>query len=120
MRDNHRTACGRDTRLENLAAELTSAVYPLVLGRGPKDSWLQVELGLWRALAETVEKWAREPPPAASADEFEAWRESLLGALTRIAVSVALTNGSIGPRPEVESGLDQAFRQVIRRYSDVS
>ena len=53
MSDNHRTARDRDTLLENFAAELTRAVYPLVLRRGPKDSWLKMELGLWRALAET-------------------------------------------------------------------
>jgi hypothetical protein len=72
MSDNQRTTCDRDIRLENLAAELTSAVYPVVLRRGLKGSWIKVELGLWRALAETVKKWARQRPPAASSDEFAA------------------------------------------------
>ena len=97
MSDNHRTDCDRDTRLENFAGELTSAVYPLVLRRMPKDQWIKVELGLWRALAETVKEWAWQRPPASSAVEFEAWREGLLGAL-----SIALNNGIDGPRPEKE------------------
>ena len=102
MSDNHRTDCDRDTQLKNFAGELTSAGYPLVLRRVPKDQWIKVELGLWRALAETVKEWAWQRPPASSAVEFEAWREGLLGALTGSALSIALNNGIDGPRPEKE------------------
>jgi hypothetical protein len=56
MSDNHGAPCTRDPQLENIAAELTSAVYPLVLRHGFLASWLDLELGLWRALAETVKK----------------------------------------------------------------
>ena len=119
MSDNHRTTCDRDIRLENLAAELTSAVYPVVLRRGLKGSWIEVELGLWRALAETVKRWARQRPPGASSDEFEAWRESLLVDLTESAFYVALKNGIKGPLLELELGLYRAVRVVIRRRSRV-
>ena len=60
MSDNHGASCNRDALLENFAAELTSAVYPLVLRHGLRGSWLDLELGLWRALAETVQKVGRE------------------------------------------------------------
>jgi hypothetical protein len=113
MTDNHRTACGRDTGLEDFAAELASAVYPLVLRRGLKDSWLEVELGLWRRLAETVNQWARQRP--VSAVEFEAWWEGLLGALTNSALAIAVNNAIEGPLPEIESSLGRAFRQLIER-----
>ena len=66
MFDNHGAACDRDPQLENIAAELTSAVYPLVLRHGLRVSWLDLELGLWRALAEALSKAGREtslPPP---------------------------------------------------------
>ena len=116
MNDIPDTTRDRDTRLENFAAELTSAVYPLVLRRGLKDSWIKVELGLWRALAETVKRWARQRPPAGSADEFEAWREGLLVDLTESAFYVALKNGIKGSLLEVELGLYRAFRLVIRRH----
>ena len=118
MSDDHRTAWDRDTRLEDFAAELTRAVYPLVLRRGPKDSWIQVELALWRALAETVEKWAWEPPATAAA-EFDAWREGFLEALTDRAFLIALENGIEGPLLKLELGLHRAFRLVMRRRSRV-
>jgi hypothetical protein len=66
MLDNHGATCNRNPHLENIAAELTSAVYPLVLRHGLKLSWLDLELDLWRVLAETVKKMGSEtslPPP---------------------------------------------------------
>jgi hypothetical protein len=117
MIDNPRTAWDRDTRIENFAAELTRAVYPLVLRRGLKGSWLKAELGLWRALAETVRKWAPQQPGAGSADEQAAWREGLLVDLTESAFHVALKNGINGPLLDVELCLYRAVRLVIRRYS---
>jgi hypothetical protein len=140
MSDNHVASYDRDARLENFAAELTSAAYPLALRHGMSGSWIAVELGLWRALAETVKKWAREWPPAGSSDEFEAWREGLLvdltesafyGAgmnledaqalerllvdLTESAFYVAVKHGIKGSLLEVELGLYRAFRLVVRR-----
>ena len=60
MTDNHGVPCTRDPQVENIAAELTSAVYTLVLRHGLRVSWLDLELGLWRALAESVKKVGRE------------------------------------------------------------
>ena len=114
LNDIHDAVRDRDARLKNFAAELTSAVYPLVLRRRPKDSWITVELTLWRALAETVEKWAWEPP-AASSSEFDAWREGFLEALTARAFAIALDNGIEGPLLRLEQGLYRAFRLVMRR-----
>jgi hypothetical protein len=112
--DAHDAARARDLRLENFAAELTRAVYPLVLRRGPKQAWIHVELALWRALAETVEQWA-SGPPAESPGEFDAWREGFLEALTERAFSIALDHGIEGPLLELELGLYRAFRLVMRR-----
>jgi hypothetical protein len=120
MSDNHHTAWDRDTRIENFAAELTRAVYPLVLRRGLKGSWLKVELGLWRALAETAQKWDRQQPAAASSDEFEDWREGIVVDLTDSAFYIALKNGIKGPLIELALGLYRAVRLVIRRRSRVS
>ena len=50
MSDNPFIAPDRDIRPENLAAELTSVAYRLVLRRGAKGSWLELELCLWRRL----------------------------------------------------------------------
>ena len=119
MSDNHHTADGRDTRIENFAAELTCAVYPVVLRRGLKESWLKVELGLWRALAVTIKKWVRKKPPAAASDEFEAWRQGLLLDLTETAFSIALKHRSQGSLAQLELCLYRAVRLATRRYSRV-
>jgi hypothetical protein len=120
MIDIHHIANDRDTRLENFAAELTRAVYPFMLRRTPRNSWLKMELSLWKALAETVQKWARQKPPAACVDQLAAWREGLLVDVTESAFYVALKNGIKGSLLEVELGLYRAVRLVIRRYSRVN
>ena len=119
MNDIPATVRDRDNRLENFAAELTSAVYPLVLRRGPKDSWLKMELGLWRALAETARKWARQQPAAASSVEVETWREGFIVDLTESAFHTALNNGIKGSLLDLELDLYRAVRLVTRRYSRV-
>ena len=120
MSDYHRTAWDRDTRIENFAAELTLAVYPLVLRSGLKDSWIKVELDLWRAVAEVLKKWDRRRPSAASAAELEAWREGFLVDLTESAFSIAVRNGIKGSLLKLELGLYRAVRRVARRRSRVS
>jgi hypothetical protein len=115
--DTPDTTRERDTRLENFAAELTSAAYRLMLRRGLKGSWIWTELSLWRALAETVQKWARESPPVAPSGESDAWRAGLLADLTARASSIALNNGIEGPLLELDLGLYRAFRLVLKGRS---
>jgi hypothetical protein len=115
MSDNPGAACNRDTLLENFAAELTSAVYPLALRHGMRGSWITVELGLWRALAQTVKKWAWKRPPTGSEDEHKVWREGFLVDLTESAFYVAVKHGIKGSLLEVELGLYRTFRLVVRR-----
>ena len=105
----------RDTLVENFAAELTNAAYSLALQHGLSGSWIKVELGLWRALAATVNKWAREWPPAGRCEEVRAWQEGLLVDLTDDAFYIAVKHGIKGSLLEVELGLYRAFRSVVRR-----
>jgi hypothetical protein len=120
MSHNRRTETYRDIRVEDFAAEPTGAVYPHVLRRGPKDRWIDVELALWRALAETVEEWARRRPPAACSLAFEVWREDLLLNSTRSASSIAQGSGIEGFLLALELDLYRAVRLVARRRSRVS
>ena len=115
MSDDYIAACNGDTQVENLAAELTCAIYPIALRHGTEGSWIKVELGLWRALAETVKKWAREWPPAGSSDEFEVCRERFLMNLTESAFGIAVKHGIKGSLLEVELCLYRALRLVIGR-----
>jgi hypothetical protein len=117
MSDNPRATPDRHTRLENFAAELTSAVYAVLLRRGLNGSWVRVELTLWRALTETADEWARERPPAASPGELDAWRAGFLAALTTRAVSIARNNGIEGPLGELEPHMSEAFHLVLGKYS---
>jgi hypothetical protein len=115
MSDNHGAARNGDTLLEAFAAELTSAAYSVALRHGMAGSWIRVELGLWRVVAETVNNWARESPPAESSQEFKVWQEGLLVDLTESAFYIAVKHGIRGPLLEVELCLYRAFRFVIRR-----
>jgi hypothetical protein len=119
MNDISDTAWDRDIRLENFAAELTHAVYPVVLRHRPKTSWLKVQLALWRALAETVERWTGQRPAAASAEEFKAWCEALIVHLTESAFAIALRNGISGSLLDLELAMYRAFRLVLRRRNRI-
>jgi len=57
MRDSN---CEQETCLDNLAAELTTAVYPVALRHGIGGSWVDLELDLWKALSETVRQRGRK------------------------------------------------------------
>jgi hypothetical protein len=70
MNDNHHATRDRDTLLDNFAAELTRAAYSVALRHGTAGAWLDLELDLWRALADTVKQEcsqaARQPTAARS------------------------------------------------------
>jgi hypothetical protein len=62
MNANDRPAGEWDTLLETFAAELTNAAYPVALLHRMGGSWVDLELDLWRVLAEMVKKWRQELP----------------------------------------------------------
>jgi hypothetical protein len=103
----------QDARIEDLAAELTAVASPRVLRRRPKGSSIELELGLWRALARTLKEWGRDRPAASS--KGYAAQESLLAKLTDRARCYAVASGVEGSVPELESVLYLAFRSVINK-----
>jgi hypothetical protein len=56
---DNKTPVNRDALLECFAAELTLAAYRVALRTQTRGTWLDLELGLWRALADTVKRWER-------------------------------------------------------------
>jgi hypothetical protein len=108
-----------NVRLETFAADLTSAVYSVMLRSGLRDSWLKAELGLWKALEDTVKEWARRRPPTEATHALKAWRAGLQIDLTASAFNVALTNGITDSLLELELCLYRAIRLVTRRYRRV-
>jgi hypothetical protein len=53
------TRFDRDILVENLAAELTEAAYPVALRHGVAGSSIDLELELWRTLGEKL--WRNAP-----------------------------------------------------------
>jgi hypothetical protein len=62
MNRDVKTRVARDAPLESLAAELALAAYRVALQTRTGGTWLDLELDLWRALADTVETWRRKLP----------------------------------------------------------
>ncbi len=60
MNEKPETAVNRDALLESFAAELTVAAYRVALRTTKQGAWLDLQLDLWRALADTVKTWERE------------------------------------------------------------
>jgi hypothetical protein len=60
MNGNSKTPVSRDVLLESFAAELTLAAYRVALRTREKGTWLDLELDLWRALADKVQTWEKE------------------------------------------------------------
>ncbi len=44
-------------RLDDFVADLSEAAYPVALRHKGGEGWLDLELDLWRAMAQTVKKW---------------------------------------------------------------
>jgi hypothetical protein len=63
MNDNTRATADRDALLDTFVAELTRAAYHAALRHGAASTWLDLQLDLWQALAETVNQWRRKSPP---------------------------------------------------------
>ena len=63
MNGDFKTPVNRDALLEALAGELTLAAYRVALQTGTRGTWLDLQLDLWRTLADRVKTWRRELPP---------------------------------------------------------
>ena len=57
MNEDSKNPVNRDALLETFAAELTLAAYRVALRTRTRGTWLDLELDLWRALADTVKTW---------------------------------------------------------------
>ena len=60
MNGNLRTAGDRDALRDTFVAELTRAAYYVALRHGTGDTWVDLQLDLWRALVLQVGKWDGE------------------------------------------------------------
>jgi hypothetical protein len=56
MKLKETTVSHSNATLEDFAAQLTQAAYCVALRHGVKDSWLDVEIELWRVLADGLNR----------------------------------------------------------------
>jgi len=63
VNDNARATADREALLDAFVAELTHAAYHVALRHGAGSKWLDLELDLWHALADTVKQWGRKSSP---------------------------------------------------------
>jgi hypothetical protein len=50
-----RTSADQDDKLDHLSAELASSVYQVALRETTPQRWLDLELGLWKAISNKLE-----------------------------------------------------------------
>jgi hypothetical protein len=62
MNRNFGTPVNRGALLDTFAAELALAAYRVALRTRAEGTWLDLEIDLWRALADTTRAWEREWP----------------------------------------------------------
>ena len=60
MNGDSKTSVNRDDLLETFAAELTLAAYRVALRTRTQGTWLDLQLDLWRTLADKVKTWESE------------------------------------------------------------
>jgi hypothetical protein len=60
MNGDSKTSVKRDDLLETFAAELTLAAYRVALRTRTQGTWLDLQLDLWRTLADKVKTWENE------------------------------------------------------------
>ena len=108
------TTGDRGVPLETLAAEFTTVAHAIALRQGVGGRWLDLQLGLWRSLAETVRQRGREWPWALGPSAFAVWWEGLLPELTEVAYRTTQRHSVRGSLRELKLALDQAFRSAIR------
>jgi hypothetical protein len=79
MNGDSTTPVNRDVLLESFAAELAFAAYRVALRTRTQGTWLDLELDLWRALADTVKTWREgiAPVPRAGDAACAAQRKEL-------------------------------------------
>ncbi len=113
MSETAKAADDWEVFLDEFTARLTTSVYPLALRLGGACSWLDLEIDLWTALADTARRWRQELPRAGSADDLDMLWGIFLVELTRTAFQVARRQGaSEGPR-DGEAGLYRAVHAAV-------
>jgi hypothetical protein len=102
-----------DKLVDEYAAELAEAAYPVVLKHGVRGTSVDVELGVWRAIRDVLQKGRRAKGKDVSSRPSPI-REDLLAEVSTAAYQVALNQGLKGPFLDLELRLWDALGKVGR------
>jgi hypothetical protein len=80
-----------DQPLEVIAAELAAAAYSVALRHVVGDRWLDLQLELWRVLAETLKQWGKDCRVGLGARDPAA-----LAAFYRDVLGLQVSGGAMG------------------------
>jgi hypothetical protein len=95
------------------AAELTMAAYAVALRHGAPNSWLDLQLELWRALSARVAKCGREFFVRRERGEAGFPVEEFLADLADLAYRIALPYAPRRSFLDLELALYQTFRRSV-------
>jgi len=94
---------------ERFVAELTEAVYPVVLRHGAKGPSVDVELEVWQAIDQAVSQERGKVTPSRCEDVLAGWTDA--------AYQVALQKGFDGSFVDLELDLWKVVSSTASRHS---
>jgi hypothetical protein len=87
VRSHDMTSFSRHSRQETLIADVTIAVYQLVLHEARPSNWLDLELALWRVVRNRVESWSSiDGGSSVSSNRHHAEHVPLLSSTAEVAL----------------------------------
>jgi hypothetical protein len=104
------TDTDRDILFADFAAELTAAAHSVALRRGVGGRWLDLQLDLWRVLAEAVKRCGQKQTGGPGS---AVRREAFMAELTNTAYRTSVRYGVQGSFRDVLADLERAFRSVL-------
>lgn len=117
MNDTYESARELDARIDELAAELTSRVFPLLLQHGLKDVWLASQLKLWALLGGGVKEWTGRWRLASLAGNSDGLRDFVAADLAGRTFEVIQTGASGQPPRQLRTAVVEECRTVMRGAS---
>jgi hypothetical protein len=114
MNENYETARELDARIDELAAEITSRVFPLLLQHGLKDEWLASQLKLWALLCGGIREWTGRWRLASLAGNSDGLRDFVAADLASRTFEVIQTGASGQPPRQIRTAVVEACRTAMR------
>jgi hypothetical protein len=114
MQERNETTRELDARINELAAELTCRVFPLLLKHGLKDAWLASQLNLWSLLCGAVKEWSGRWRLASLMGNSNGLCNFVAADLASRTFVIIQTTGVAGPPRQLRVAVVNAVQGVLR------